>query len=129
MDHIEDNLQFQLKQVSFLIKKINFMEIDGYYDNKHRRPGHEYYHNRYSYQGFVRSYNLSYILDKIKRNRNLKILVGVVGIISFAIILALLIIIIPLIIKLINFISQQGLQGVVDNVSGFFNKIWNGMGK
>ena len=105
------------------------MGIEGYYDNKYKHHEQKYHHDHHSYQSFVSSYNLSYILDKIKHNRKLKILVGVVGIISFAIILALLIIIIPLIIKLINFISQHGIQGVVDSISGFLDKIWKGFGK
>jgi len=105
------------------------MGIAGYYDNKYKHHEQEYHGDQHSYQGFVRSYNLSYILDKIKNNRNLKILVGILGIIAFVIILALLIIIIPLIIKLINFISQNGIQGVVDNISGFLDKIWKGAGK
>jgi hypothetical protein len=105
------------------------MGIEGYYDNKYRHHEQEYHDDHHSYQGFVRSYNLSYILDKIRCNRKLKILVGIIGIILFIIILALLIIIIPLIIKLINFISQNGILGVVDNISGFLDKIWKGTGK
>ena len=104
------------------------MGIAGYYDNKYKH--HEEYHDDHlSYQGFVKSYILSYILEKIKNNRNLKILVGIIGIFLFVIILALLIIITPLIIKLINFISQNGIQGVVDNISGFLDKILKGTGK
>jgi hypothetical protein len=122
------HLHFQSKTASFLIKKINFMGIDGYYDNKYKHHEQEY-HDHNSYQGFVRSYNLSYILDKIRHNRDLKILVGIIAIILIAIILALLIILTPLVTKLINFISQHGIQGVVDNISGFLDKIWKGAGK
>jgi uncharacterized membrane protein len=103
------------------------MGIHGYYDNKYKHHEQEY-HDHNSYQSFVKSYNLSYILDKIKHNRNLKILIGTIAIIMLAIVLVLLIILIPLIIKLINFISQHGIQGVVDNISSFLNKIWKGAG-
>src|ERR1035437_4389138 len=105
------------------------MGIDGYYDNKYKHHEQEYHDDHNSYQGFVKSYNLSYILDKIKHNRNLKILIGMVALISIAIILTLLIILIPLIVKLINFISQHGIQGVIDNISDFLDKIWKGAGK
>jgi len=105
------------------------MGIEGYYDNKYKHHEHEYRDNRHSYQGFVRSYNLSYIFDKIRCNRKLKILVGIIGIIAFVIILAILILLIPLIVKLVNFISQHGIQGVVDSISGFLDKIWKGFGK
>jgi uncharacterized membrane protein len=105
------------------------MGIDGYYDSKYKYKHHEQeYHSHNSYQDFVRSYNLSYILNKIKNNRDLKILFGIIAMILLAITLALLIIFIPLIIKLINFISQHGIQGVVDNISGFLNKIWKSAG-
>jgi hypothetical protein len=104
------------------------MGIENYYDDKYKDYGQRCHNNRGSYQGFVKSYNLSYILDKIKQNRDLKILAGIIGVISFAIILSLLIILIPLVVKLVNFISQLGIQGVVDNVSGFLGKIWKAVG-
>lgn len=82
-----------------------------------------------AYQGYKKSYNLSFILDKIRNNRNLKILVGILGSIFVVIIIIAAIILIPLIIKLFNFISQNGIQGIIDSISGLFNKIWIGGGK
>lgn len=82
-----------------------------------------------AYQGYKNSYNLSFILNKIRNNRNLKILVGILGSIMVAIIIVTAIILIPLIIKLVNFISQNGIQGIIDSISGLLNKIWNGVGK
>ena len=81
------------------------------------------------YQGYKKSYNLGFILEKIRNNRNLKILVGILGSIFVVIIIVTAIILIPLIIKLVNFISQNGIQGIIDSISGFFNKIWTGGGK
>jgi hypothetical protein len=97
-------------------------------------PGHDGnkrygYDNHRSHHGSVQSYYLSYFLGKIKNNRRLKIWIGIAAILLFVIILALLIILIPLIVKLVNFISQHGIQGVVDNISGFLEKIWKGAGK
>lgn len=111
------------------------MGLQGFYENKYHDEHTDYdrkrymYSNHQSYQGSLNSYNLSYVIDKIKNNRSLKLLVGILGAILMAIAIVLVIILIPLIIKLINFINQYGIQGVIDNISGFLDKIWKGTGK
>lgn len=122
------HLKKKSKTIGFKIK-IDFMGIEGYYDNKYKYHEHEYHDDHHSHYGYSKSYYQSYILGKIKNNRRLKIWVGFAAIFLFAVVLVLLIILIPLIIKLVNFINQHGIQGVVDNISGFLNRIWSGLGK
>ena len=97
-----------------------------YGEHDHHRSKGYGYDSRQSHHDSVKSYYLSHFLSKIKNNRRLRIWVSILGIILFAIVLALIIILIPLIVKLINFVSQYGIQGVVESVSGFIDKIWKG---
>jgi type IV secretory pathway component VirB8 len=111
------------------------MRIQSFYANKyhdeHIGSDHQrfMYGNLQSYQESVNSYNLSYIIDKIKHNKTLKLLVGILGAIIMATIIVLVIILIPLISKLINFIGQNGIQGVLDSISSLLDRILKGTGK
>jgi hypothetical protein len=119
------------------------MGIHGFYENKYdyqEHQGHDYGQSHseklrniseghYLHHGSDRSYYLSYILDKIRNNKKLRIWIGFLGLFFLIVIIALAIILIPLIVKSANFISQYGIQGVVDNIGGFLGKIWNGVGK
>lgn len=103
--------------------------------NYERRDDHNYYERRYmnedTHPGHdydVTTY-LRELINKIRSNKKLQIIVGVLGILLLAIIIALLAILIPLVLKLLNYISQQGIQGVIDGISSFFDKIWRGAGK
>jgi hypothetical protein len=68
-------------------------------------------------------------LEKIKSDKKLKRLAIMAAILILAIVIALIIILMPLIIKLIDFIGQNGLQGVFDSISGFLDKILKGPAK
>jgi hypothetical protein len=46
-------------------------------------------------------------------------------VIAVGVIIALL----PLLIQLFNYITQNGVQGVFDAVTGFLDKLWKGSGK
>ena len=111
-------------------------EHQGHQHKYKREDAHDYRpHSQYRdedqqfYRGYERTFNLSHILAKIKASRNLKLLIGVLGVIILATVIILAIVLLPLLVKLVNFVSQYGIQGVIDTVSGVLDKIWKGAGK
>jgi hypothetical protein len=66
------------------------------------------------------------IIEKIRNNKNLKLFVVSAGIFILIIIIVLIIVLFPLIVKLVNYISQNGLQGVLNEITGFFDRILKG---
>jgi hypothetical protein len=69
---------------------------------------------------------LQNFLEKIRNNKKLKLFVVLAGIMILIIVIVLIIVLFPLIKNLINYITQNGLQGVVDEITGFINNILNG---
>lgn len=66
------------------------------------------------------------ILEKIRNNKRLKLFVVSAGILILTIIIVLVIVLFPLIVKLINYIAQNGLQGVLNEITGYIDKILKG---
>jgi hypothetical protein len=66
------------------------------------------------------------ILEKIKSNKKLRIFVVLAGLLVLTILIVLILVLMPMIIKLINSIGQNGLQGILNDITGFFDKILKG---
>jgi hypothetical protein len=116
------------------------MELDDFFENKRGHQGNyraQTYHddNRYShnshqsYQGQDNHLKWLNILEKIRSSKKLKLLVALAGILILAIAIVLIIVLLPFIIKLFNYVSQNGLQGILDSIIGFLDKIWKGSAK
>jgi hypothetical protein len=112
----------------------NFFENDrrnneNYRDNRYNEDN-RYQRNSYpSDQEDREQFNISAFLEKIKSNKKLKLLVIIAIILILVIVVALIIILFPLIMKLFNYISQNGLQGVIDSIAGFADKVMKGSAK
>ena len=114
------------------------MGFDDIFERKHSHHGNyqERYHDdhRYSHDSHHSSHghdahlNLLNILGKIRGNKKLKLFIVLAGIVILAIVVTLIIVLFPLITKLFNYIGQNGLQGVLDSVTSFLDKIWKGTG-
>ena len=123
------------------------MEFEEMFENKSKNQGYyrkhrDNYENRYPQTG-VRYPDNSYhsyhsgkdqiqwvtILEKIRRSKKLKVVVILAGIVIVTTAVLLVIVFMPFIIKLFTYISQTGLQGILDGVTGFLDKIWKGSGK
>ena len=97
------------------------------HDNKHRKYGHNHH---YGYDNFYKSphsYNhhsdiKHLLLLKLQSNPKLKVLLAIAAIIVLIIVVMVVILLFPLVVKLFDFISQNGIQGVID-------VIWNGSKK
>jgi type IV secretory pathway component VirB8 len=89
--------------------------------------------NQSFYQGYnsgiSSNYKWQYFLHYLRNNRKLKLFLAIAAILILGIIAALIAILLPLVVKLIDVISQSGIQGLLDAVVDFANKLWNGTGK
>ncbi len=113
------------------------MEFDEILNNRQKNHGNynkERYHdshrdNQYSHHSDYENRDFSKylaIFNKIKRNKKIRNLL-IIGVIIFLFLLTgLFIILFPQFIRLFNFISENGLQGVVTSVTDFLNKIIKG---
>ncbi|MFW5706701.1 MAG: hypothetical protein ACOC12_02165 [Bacteroidota bacterium] len=83
----------------------------------------------YSYGGDQGKFNPLALLNSIRRNRKLKIIVLSVLALVAVIIIGLILLLLPLIGQLINYIYQNGLSGVMEVVMEYINKLWQGAGQ
>jgi len=110
-------------------------EVD--YEDKHRRQGgyrdqRPHDGNRYSHDshhGHDSQMQLSNILEKIKGNKKLQLIVIVAGIFIITIAITLIVVFFPLLMKLLDYISQNGIQGLFGEITAFIDKIWKGEAK
>ncbi len=116
------------------------MELDDFFGNKRQdNKGYRDYRYqdspgqarnfRHPYHRHNPNFRWEYFLEKLKNNRKLKGLIIFAVIVILAIVIALIAILLPLILKLLNYISQNGVQGILENVTGFLDKLWKGSGK
>jgi uncharacterized membrane protein SpoIIM required for sporulation len=94
----------------------NYRE-SGYHDDD--RYSHNSHH---SYRGHNDHQQWLNIWEKIKNNKKLKLLIFLGVILVIAIIIGLIVILWPVLMKLFNYVTQNGLQGILD-------AIWKGAGK
>ncbi len=107
--------------------------------DKHRSHGiyrkNSHHHDDYDYEGRNSEYSLSkywfrdYLLNKIWSNRKLRVAVIVFAIILVLIVILLIVALIPLLFKLLNYVMQNGVQGIFNSITSFVEKLWNGTGK
>ncbi|KAF0198917.1 MAG: hypothetical protein FD166_908 [Bacteroidetes bacterium] len=81
----------------------------------------------YPYHKYKNDFSLMQILIRIKNNRKLKLLIFFTVILLLAVLITLIIVLMPLFMKLIHYISQNGLQGLLDYFTNLVDKIWNGV--
>ena len=109
------------------------MGLDDFFEQGHKRHqyghDHDYGHSgdhRQSY-GHNDEHRPSYghgqqneiqkqILEKLQSNPGLKKMLIVIAIIVFVIVLLLIILLFPLILKLLGFVTENGVQGVLDTI-------------
>lgn len=69
------------------------------------------------------------LLNKIWSNKKLRVAFIIAAITLVLLIILLIVALIPLVFKLIDYITHNGIQGIVDSLTSFINKIWKGAGK
>lgn len=86
--------------------------------HNHQKHGHDHHH------GYVNDYQTSHynshndikqlFLSKLQNNPQLKFLLIIAAIIIIVVVIIVAILLIPLLMKLLNFVSQNGIQGLLD---------------
>jgi hypothetical protein len=131
------SLSFRTLGISLFILIQYHMGFEEFFENNRKYPGtyreQEYNDdNRYSRDPRTQSGRQSdnekwlNILEKIRNNKKLKLFVVLAVLLILTIAIVLIIVLMPLITKLINYISQNGLQSIVESITGFLDKIWKG---
>lgn len=116
------------------------MGIEEFFENNRRdfrnTRGNSFPHeNEYSYNQrspfnrYRDKVNWQNLLVKIRVDKKLKLLIVSAGLLLLSLVVVLIIVLFPLIIKLINYIAQNGLQGVINSITGFLDKILKGASK
>ena len=101
----------------------------GYRDFRYKDSQNSTHDLRHSYQRYDSNIKSLNFLENLKNNRKLKLIVVFAIILILTIIIALFVVLLPLILKLFNYINQNGVQGIMDYIIGFLDKIWKGTGK
>jgi hypothetical protein len=97
-----------------------------YNENGHHDDKEHSYNSRYIFSGHGNNVHWQNILEKTRNNKKLKIIVLLAGLLVLTIVIVLIVVLLPLIIKLLNYITQNGLQGIVNEITGFLDKILKG---
>ena len=93
-----------------------------YYDN-HR--DYRYHDTHYSFEHKIKNY----FLRELKGGKKLLLVLLTAIVVIFIVTVLLFIILAPLITKIIEFISTNGIKGVVDLVNQFLERLWAGKGQ
>ena len=107
------------------------MGFDDFFEQGHKRHkygnDHNYEHHDENHDGYRDEHHSSHsynqhndvqkqIFEKLQNNPNLKKTVLVAGIIILVIVLLLVILLFPIIMKLLGFVTENGVQGLLDTV-------------
>jgi GT2 family glycosyltransferase len=67
-----------------------------------------------------------YFLMKLRTSRRLRIILLILFILLAGIIICLLFLIIPFLSQIIDAVSQDGIKGILETLTGFIRKLWTG---
>lgn len=99
-----------------------------YQNRKHYTSAHQSQYRGYN-PPFSSNYKWQYFLHYLRNNRKLKLFLAIAAFLILGIIAALIAILFPLVVKLIEVISQSGIQGLLEAAADLANKMWSGNGK
>ena len=97
------------------------MGFDDLFEDSHKHQKHSYDHHYGNNYNNSRSHRSGFdikhvILEKIQNNPNVKIWIVMALIVIIGLIIIIGIVLFPLILKLFSYISQNGIQGIIDTI-------------
>lgn len=101
------------------------MGFDDLYQSKkiYRKHNHRYSDQNYSYNKNILWIS---IVKKILNNPKLRVIIIVVILLVIIILITLISLLFPIVDKLFDYISTHGLEGSINYIIDFLNKIWQG---
>ncbi len=113
------------------------MGFEDFFENNRNKQGH---YDKHDYRSGHRDSQSSYnekeslidwrtILMKIRMDKKLKMLVILAALVILAVVLVLIVVLMPVLMQLFDYISQNGLQGLVDYITAFLDKVLKGSQK
>ncbi|MEC5166366.1 type IV secretory pathway component VirB8 [Flavobacterium sp. PL11] len=110
------------------------MDFDDFYKRKNKYQKkiakQNYYRNdqyrQQSYSDSSGKFDPIKLIESLKTNRKLKIVLLIIFIVVIGLVIGLIAILLPLIGTVLNYITENGFSGLADEVIKFLNDLWNG---
>jgi len=89
------------------------------HDHKEHKHGYDHHHEHHDYyqpsHSYHQNHDLKYqLLAKLQNNPQLRTMIIVAAVILLTILIIAVIFLIPLVMKLFHFLTQNGIQGLID---------------
>lgn len=97
------------------------MDLEDLFANKNKQQKH-HYKQKYNYNN-ERQFNWLNIFNKIKTNKKLRNIIIIAIALILIFVIGLIIILFPYIIKIFNFISENGVSGLIEMGMELLNKL------
>lgn len=97
-----------------------------YYNKPKKKYRKDYEFQPYSYNRSSGNGMGLNILKKILSNRKLKIFAIIAVSLILIVVIGLIVFLYPFLIKIFNYISENGVQGLIEFITEVINKIWTG---
>lgn len=109
------------------------MEFDDFLKKKYKyytknKKQKYHYNGSYSHPDHYKygKYRLFGLLTYLKNNRKLKWIVLGLFVVGILVFIGMIVLIYPYLVKLFQYIYQNGISGVVDEILAFFERLWKG---
>lgn len=97
------------------------MDLDDFFANKNKQQ--KYQHKREYGNQKQPQFNWLSIYDKIKQNQKLRNIIIIGLTIILIIVIGLIVILFPLILKIFNYITENGISGLIEKGMDILNKL------
>ena len=99
------------------------------YHGKHHHYDDDYHHDNLSKIGH--GYFPGIVQQGIQILKNKKVLYALIAVccVGLLLLIALLFFLVPIVINMIDYISKNGIKGIIDTLIPIINRIWEGQGK
>lgn len=101
---------------------MGFDELFEQHSKHNKHNAHHQYRNEYDSHHNYKHDNIKQLIEKLRNNPKLKTLLIIIALALVCILILIVIVLFPLIMKLLQFITENGIQGIIDT-------IWNGTKK
>ena len=91
--------------------------------------GPEYFQNHRNHPVQYANSKCQYGYELFRNKRKFKLIVLFAFIVILTIIIGIILVLMPLIFQLINYVDQNGVQGIFNYIIGFTDTLWKGSGK
>ncbi|WP_188050176.1 hypothetical protein [Flavobacterium sp. GP15] len=104
-----------------------FKKRNNYYKNEKHQNYYKKDHYKYKFYTDEKVvFNKQAFITSLRNNKKLKLFLIFIAFVLIVLIIVFFAVLLPLLSYLIDFISQKGFSGLLDELIGFLNKLWSG---